>query len=82
MVAGGLSQAPAATERRKIFGMSKKIQEGLAKVRFRIDLFFCEAIVKASCLIVSSVLRVINVDIGHFSPHEYNTKETRTCLIV
>ena len=39
---------------------------------------------KASCLIVSSssFLRVIIGDIGHFSPHENNTKETRMCPVV
>ena len=41
------------------------------------------AIVRASCQIVSSssLLRVIIGAIGHFSPHEDNTKETRSCPI-
>ena len=39
---------------------------------------------KASCLIVSSLsfLCVIIGDVGHLSPQEYNTKETRMCPIV
>ena len=34
---------------------------------------------RSSCLIVSSssFLRVIIGDIGHFSPHDYNTKENK-----
>ena len=38
----------------------------------------------ASCLIVSSLSSVCVIigAIGHFTPHDDNTKETRRCLIV
>ena len=38
---------------------------------------------KASCLIVSSlsILRVIIVVFGHFSPHKYNKKEPQKLYV-
>ena len=79
MTAGGVSQAPAAKSL-----ACQKIAEGPCEGTFScVHFALRKAIVRASCQIVSSsLLRVIIGAIGHFSPHEDNTKETRSCPIV
>ena len=68
----------------KIFGVSKNSRKASRRCVFVLNSWVHLALVKASYLIVSSssFLRVIIDDIRHISPHEYNTKKTRTCPIV
>ena len=86
MTAGGVSQAPAATSWAVAKSLAcQKIAEGPSEGTFScVHFALRKAIVRASCQIVSSssLLRVIIGAIGHFSPHEDNTKETRSCPIV
>ena len=71
----------------KIFGMSKNSRKASRRCVFGLNslvhLALREVIVKASCLIVLSLsfLCVIIGDIRHISPHEYNTKETKTNVL-
>lgn len=68
--------------------MPKKCRIALQRLIFVLSSFVYLAlrktIVTASCQIMpsSSLFRVIIVITGHFSPHEDNTKETRSCPIV
>ena len=90
VTAGGIFQASAATSWAiaKNFGMQKNWPK--SSRRFIFVLTSCvhfalrKAIVMASCQIVTSslLLRMIIGGIGHFSTHEDNTKETRSCSIV
>ena len=86
MVAGGLSQAPAATSWAAPKSLScQKIpgqpREGAFSYWIReSSLLFVRPSWKHLAWLCR--LRVTIPDIGHFSPHEYNTKETRTCPIV
>ena len=86
MTAGGVSQAPATTSWAVAKSLAcQKIAEGPCEGTFScVHFALRKAIARASSQIVSSssLLRVIIGAIGHFSPHEDNTKETRSCPIV
>ena len=73
VTAGCIFQTSAATSVGKILGMQKIYRSLLRK-----------AIVMVSWQIVTSslLLRMIIGGIGHFTTHEDNTKETRSCPIV
>ena len=72
----------------KIFGMQKNCLKCSRKLIYVltscVDFALRKAIVIASCQIVTSslLLRMIIGGFGHFSTHEDNTKETRSCPIV